>query len=98
MNKVIKLGMTFCEGNVPDFGSIEQDSAGHSLFLLAEDISRLNTVLTKSACLPYLEHGSPFRFHTGDTAYVLDWLTAETASMFIYHSGTDHWYEAIPNE
>lgn len=98
MNKVIKLGMLFNGNNVPDFGSIEQDSGSGSLFLLAEDIPKLNSVLTKTACLPYLENSNEFRFHTGDTAYILDWITEETGSIYVYHSGTDYWYEAIPNE
>ena len=98
MNKVIKLGMTFNEGNVPDFGSIEKSPTRRGLFLLSEDIPKLNSTLTKTACLPYLENNTRFSFHTGDIAYILDWLTAETGSMYVYHSGTDHWYETIPNE
>ena len=98
MNKVIKLGMLFNGNNIPDFGNIEQDSDGHRLFLLAEDIPKLNSTLTKTACLPYLANSNEFRFHTGDTAYILDWITEETGSVYVYHSGTDHWYEVIPNE
>ena len=98
MNKVIKLGMLFNEGNVPDFGSIEQDSSSGSLFLLAEDIPKLNSMLTKTASASYLQNGSVFTFDTGDKAYIIDWLSEETGSMYVYHSGTDHWYEAIPNE
>ena len=61
MNKVIKLGMLFNEGNVPDFGSIEQDSGSGSLFLLAEDIPKLNSMLTKTSAVSYLQNGSVFR-------------------------------------
>ena len=98
MNKVIKLGMLFNEGNVPDFGSIEQNSISGSLFLLSADIPKLNSLLTETAAASYLKNGSSFPFHTGDMAYVIDWLTEGTGSMYIYHSITDHWYEAIPNE
>ena len=98
MNKVIKLGMLFNEGNVPDFGSIEQDSNSGSLFLLAEDIPKLNSMLTKTSAVSYLQNGSVFTFDTGDKAYIIDWLSEETGSVYVYHSGTDHWYEAIPNE
>jgi len=98
MNKVIMLEMLINENSVPDFGSIERDPVSHSLFLLAEDIPKLNTMLTKTAAVSYLENGSSFTFCTGDKAYVIDWLTEESGSMYIYHSGTDHWYETIPNE
>lgn len=98
MNKVIKLGMLFNEGDVPDFGSIEQDSISGSLFLLSEDIPKLNSMLTKTAAASYLVNGSSFPFHTGDRAYIIDWLTEETGAMYIYHGSTDHWYEMIPNE
>ena len=98
MNKIIKLGMTFNEGNVPDFGSMEKDNRSGILFLLAEDIPKLNSTLTRTACLPYLDNNNGFGFSTGDTAYIIDWLTEETASVYVYHSGTYLWYEAIPNE
>ena len=98
MNKVIKLGMTFYEGNVPTFGSIEANPNGHHIFLLSEDIPKLNSTLTKTACTPYLADNSAFSFHTGDLAYILDWITEETGSVYMYHNGTDHWYEVIPNE
>ncbi len=98
MNKIIKLGMLFNEGNVPDFGSIEQDSSSRILFLLSEDIPKLNSMLTKTAAQSYLENGSSFPFHTGDRACIIDWLTEGTGSMYVYHGNTDHWYEIIPNE
>lgn len=54
----IKFGMTF-SGTVPDFGSIEQ--CNHRLFtLLAADISKLNSTLTRANCEPLLISGSAF--------------------------------------
>ena len=90
--------MLFNENNIPDFGSIEQNPTGENLFLLSEDIPKLNSMLTKTAASSYLENNSRFPFCTGNTAYVLDWLTENTGSMYVYHGSTDHWYEVIPNE
>ena len=98
MNKAVKLGMVFNENNIPDFGSIEQNPNSGSLFLLSEDIPKLNSMLTKTVAASYLENDNAFPFHTGDKAYIIDWLTEETGSMYIYHDNTDHWYEVIPNE
>ncbi len=98
MNKENKLGMLFNESTAPDFGNIEWNSSRRVLFLLAEDIPKLNAMLTKTAAALYLDNISSFTFRTGDTAYVLDWLSEETGSMYVYHSSTDHWYETIPNE
>jgi len=98
MNTIIKLGMLFKEGSVPEFGSIELNPKNKSLVLLAADIPKLNSTLTKTACTPYLVNSNGFGFNTGDTAYIADWLTSETGSLYIYHGSTDHWYEFIPNE
>ena len=98
MNKTVKLGMTFQADNVPDFGSIEMNPYSKTFYLLAEDIPKLNSTLTKTVCTPYLENDSDFCIQTGDTAYILDWITAETGAMYIYHSGTDSWYEVLPGE
>ena len=98
MNKINKFGMLFNEGNVPDFGSIEPAPSGHNVILLSDDITKINSTLTAAVCGPYLADNSGFSFHTGDTAFIIDWLTAETASMYMYHSDTDSWYEVIPNE
>ena len=98
MKKVIKLGMLFNEGDVPDFGTIEQDSRSGSLILLAEDIPKLNSMLTRTAAESYLVNGSSFPFCSGTRACVIDWLTEGTGSIYVYHNNTDHWYEIIPNE
>lgn len=98
MNTVIKLGMIFNEGNVPEFGSIELTPQNNNVVLLADDIPKLNSTLTKTACAAYLVNNSEFSFHTGDVAFILDWITEETGSVYMYHGGSDHWYEVIPNE
>lgn len=98
MNKINKFGMLFDEGNVPDFGGIEPAPGGHSVILPSEDIPKLNSTLTAAACAPYLSDNNSFSFCTGDTAFIIDWLTADTASMYMYYSGTDSWYEVVPNE
>ena len=98
MSKTIKLGMLFESDNVPNFGSIERNPLSNSIFLIAEDIPKLNTTLTETACSPYLADNSKFNFHTGDTAYIVDWITAQTGPVYIYHSTTDQGYEMIPNE
>ena len=44
MNKVIRLGMLFNEGDVPDFGSIVEDIHQRGLYyLLAKDIPKLKS-------------------------------------------------------
>lgn len=53
MGKTIKLGMVFEIGNAPDFGSIEAGQDG-ALTLLDEDVGKLNSALTRAACLPML--------------------------------------------
>lgn len=98
MNKINKFAMLFNEGNVPAFGSIEPAPSGHNVILLAEDISKLNSTLTAAACAPYLSDNNSFSFHTGDTAFIIDWLTADSASMYMYHGDTDSWYVVVPNE
>jgi len=98
MNTIIKFGMLFNEGSLPQFGSIESNGSHNGVVLLADDIPKLNSLLTKTACTPCLAPDSAFSFRTGDTACIIDWITAETGSVYMYHSGTDHWYEVIPNE
>ena len=98
MNKINKFGMLFDEGNVPDFGGIEPALSGHNVILLSEDIPKLNSTLTAAVCNLYFTNNSGFSFRTGDTAFIIDWLTAETASMYMYYSDTDTWYEIVPNE
>ena len=93
MNKVIKLGMLFNEGEAPDFGSIEQNPrypGEHSL--LAADIPKLNSMLTRSACLSYLSNPADLPIMSGSTALVLD-----EPAVWRYHTGTDRWYEVVKN-
>lgn len=97
MTKVMKNGMPFEENNIPDFGSIDRGEDGH-LYLVAEDIPKLNTTCTVAGCTPFLGSSEDFAFRTGDTAFVVDWLTAETGSMYIYHGVRDQWYELTPFE
>lgn len=85
----IKFGMLFRD-SVPDFGSIEQ--CDHRSFtLLAADISKLNSTLTRANCEPLLVSGSAFSVYSGTSAIVLD-----EPAVYMYHSGTDTWYEVIP--
>ena len=84
MAKILKLGMTFNEGSMPDFGSIDMNPHTKNIFLLADDISKLNTTLTKENCGPYLADENEFSLHTGDMAFVVDWITEETGSVYVY--------------
>lgn len=85
----IKFGMTFT-GTVPDFGSIEKCD-DRTYTLLAADISKLNSALTRANCLPLLKTGTTFSVGKGTAAIVLD-----EPAVYMYHSGTDRWYEVIP--
>ena len=86
MNKVIKLGMLFDGNSVPDFGSIEMSEYGDYV-LLDTDVSKLNTVLTKTNC------GDVFNVGSGAFAVVLD-----SPALWVYHSNTDTWYEVSAHE
>ena len=73
MNKVIKLGMLFNEDEVPDFGSIQPKTANPNiLYLFAEDIPKLNGMLTRTAAESYLPEGQSFNFYTGALTFVVD--------------------------
>lgn len=94
MNKVIRLGMLFNEGNVPDFGSIQMKSNDtNTYYLLAQDIPKLNGMLTKAAARSYLPEGESFNFPTGTLAFVVDHKTAGSAKIYSYHRKNDRWYE-----
>lgn len=94
MNKVIRLGMVFNEGDVPDFGSVVGDINQEGLYyLLAEDIPKLNTMLTRAAAENYLTGNDAFPFFSGYMAYVTDYKDAGTGEIYAYHRGSDHWYE-----
>ena len=92
MNKVIRLGMVFDENNVPDFGSIEEGRDG-ALTLLDADKGRLNSALTRAACMPYLGSGSLFSIEGGTCAVV-----ADKPAVWRYHRLSDTWYEVVENE
>ena len=86
--------MLFIEGNVPDFGSIQMKSNNKNIYyLLAQDIPKLNGMLTRATSAAYLPEGQSFNFYTGALAYVVDYKTAGTGKIYAYHHGKDHWYE-----
>lgn len=86
MTKTI-LGMTFGTGNIPDFGSIKTDKQNECLFLISNDIPKLNALLTRAVCVD--TYGADkFTFDTGDFAYVID-----SGRVFAYEASTDTWYE-----
>ena len=94
MNKIVKLGMTFDTANAPSFGSIEEnpDYPGEYT-LLAADISKLNSLLTKSALSAYLANDSEFAVKPGANAIV-----ADEPAVWRYHGKSDRWYEVISND
>ena len=94
MNKEIKLGIVYNEGEGPDFGTIQQQvSNPNNLYLLARDIPKLNGMLTRATSAAYLPEGQSFNFYTGALAYVVDYKTAGSGKIYMYHRGKDHWYE-----
>ena len=92
MSQIIKLDMVFDSTNVPDFGSIEFGADG-ALTLLAADVTKLNTALTRTACALKLVAGSLFSIPGGTNAIV-----ADAPAVWRYHSGSDQWYEVIAHE
>ena len=80
------LGMNFADDNFPDVGSIAFDREG-DLILIGADMYKLNTVLTRAACIGTYNVGT-FYFRTGDIAYTVD-----TSRLFMYESTTDTWIE-----
>lgn len=97
MSKIIKLGMAFDEDSAPDFGSITMTKGGDYL-LLADDIPKLNSTLTRSHCAPLLANGSLFNVLSGALAFVADWKTEASAKVFMYEMTSDAWYEVVENE
>ena len=97
MNKVILLGMVFNETDAPDFGSIRQSESGEYV-LLADDIPKLNSTLTRSHCASLLADGSLFNVPSGALAFVADWKTEESAKVYMYEMTSDEWYEVVENE
>ena len=88
MNKVILLGMVFNETDAPDFGSIRQSESGEYI-LLADDIPKLNSTLTRSHCAPLLANGSLFNVLSGALAFVADWKTEASGYIWDSTSGED---------
>ena len=97
MNKVIVLGMLFNENNAPDVGSIRLSRSGDYI-LLADDIPKLNSTLTRSHITSLLENGSFFNVPTGALAFVADWKTEEAAKVYMYEATSDTWYEVVGND
>ena len=97
MNKVIVLGMLFNENNAPDVGSIRLSRSGDYI-LLADDIPKLNSTLTRSHITSLLENGSFFNVPTGALAFVADWKTEEAAKAYMYESTSEAWYEVVESE
>ena len=62
-------------------------------YLLAQDIPKLNGMLTRATSAAYLPEGQSFNFYTGALAYVVDYKTAGSGKIYVYHRGKDHWYE-----
>ncbi len=96
MSKVIKLGMTFEEENVPDFGSIAM-TRDNTLTALAADIPKLNSTLTRAHCNPLLSSGT-FPIVSGDICFIPNWKAAESAKVYMYEGSSDTWYEVVENE
>lgn len=97
MNKIILLGMVFDEEDAPDFGSIRQKN-GDEYTLLADDIPKLNSTLTRSHCASLLADGSFFNVPTGALAFVADWKAEESAKVYMYETTSDSWLEVVGND
>ena len=85
----VKLGMVFEDGKAPDFGSIEKNNSGE-FTLLAADVEKLNTVLTRAVCTAA---GASFDVPSGANAIV-----ADEPAVWRYHAQSDKWYEVIPKD
>lgn len=86
--------MLFNEENVPDFGSIQMKSNDTNIYyLLAQDIPKLNGMLTKAAAISYLIENEALDIRNGTLAFVVDHQTADSGKIYVYHRGQDHWYE-----
>ena len=88
----VKLGMVFEDGKAPDFGSSEKNNSGE-FTLLAADVEKLNTVLTRAVCTPLLVNSGDFNVHSGANAIV-----ADEPAVWRYHAQSDKWYEVIPKD
>lgn len=82
-----KLGMNFPDDTAVDFGSIAFDRHNEHLHLLAVDIDKLNSTLTRRICIGTYNAGT-FYFQSGDVAIVDD-----TQRAFVYNADSDSWTE-----
>lgn len=95
MNEFIlndNTGMKFIPTFNLDFGSIHIDPDGNYT-LLADDVDKLNEVLTATACQPYLIDTQVFNVKPGAIAVIADWITEGTPKAYIYERTSDQWYE-----
>lgn len=81
------LNMNFPDDTDIDVGSIAFDRYNENLHLLGEDISKLNSVLTRAVCIGTYNAGT-FYFQSGDVAIVDD-----TQRAFVYNADSDSWTE-----
>lgn len=92
-----KTGMKFKNGMVPEFGSIRASKTAYGeYYLLAADIPKLNSVLTRSSCSSSL--AGDFNVPGGAVAFVADWKTAGSAKAYMYEESSDAWYEFVEGE
>ena len=81
------LKMNFPDDTDVDFGSIAFDRYGENLHLLAADIDKLNSVLTRAVCIGTYNAGT-FYFQSGDVA-----IADDTQRAFVYNADSDSWTE-----
>lgn len=79
MGKIIKLGMLFDEGSVPDFGDIERVNA-RELNLTSDSLPKLTDNVTRAVC------GAAFDLQAGTQALVVD-----TGAVLVYHPDAWHY-------
>ena len=85
MKEILK--MNFPDDTAIDIGSIAFDRYGENLHLLGEDISKLNSVLTRAVCIGTY-HTETFYFKSGDVA-----IADDTQRAFVYNADSDSWTE-----
>ena len=81
------LGMNFPDDTNVDFGSIAFDRYNENLHLLGDDVDKLNSVLTRAACIGTY-NADRFYFQSGDVA-----ITDDTQRAFVYNADSDSWTE-----
>ena len=81
------LGMNFPDDTDIDVGSIAFDRHNEHLHLLAVDIDKLNSVLTRAVCIGTYNAGT-FYFQSGDVA-----IADDTQRAFVYNANSDSWTE-----